>query len=121
MKALRPGDWLVLLLAGLAVAASYVGLWGGAPATEVRVWQNGQLYARWPLQKPGQLQVDGPLGVTRVEIAGGRARIAADPGPRQLCVRQGWLAQAGQSAVCLPNRVVLELAGAAPAYDSLNY
>jgi len=47
-----------------------------------------------------------------------RVRVAADPSPRQLCVRQGWIPPGG-AAVCLPNRVSVE--NAAAGYDTLNY
>ena len=65
---------------------------------------------------------DGWLNVTdRIEIQPGRARVAADPGPRQYCVRQGWLTQAGAVAICAPNEVSLSLSGRGADYDSLNY
>jgi len=38
-----------------------------------------------------------------------------------VAVRQGWLEQAGEVAVCLPNEVSVELAGSRKKYDSLNY
>ena len=50
-----------------------------------------------------------------------RARVVADPGPRQYCVRQGWLATAGAVAICAPNQVSLALAGRNAEYDSLSY
>ena len=58
---------------------------------------------------------------TRIEIQPGRARVAADPGPRQYCVRQGWLSRAGAVAICAPNQVSLALSGGNADYDSLNY
>jgi hypothetical protein len=36
-------------------------------------------------------------------------------------VRQGWLTQAGEVAICLPNQVSLELIGSTKRYDSLSY
>jgi hypothetical protein len=36
-------------------------------------------------------------------------------------VRQGWLKQAGEIAICLPNQVSLELTGSGKTYDSLSY
>ena len=70
---------------------------------------------------PRIVEVPGPLGQTRIEIQPGRARVAADPGPRQYCVRQGWLASAGAVAICAPNQVSLALAGRNAHYDSLSY
>ena len=52
---------------------------------------------------------------------GGRARVVADPGPRQYCVRQGWLVRPGEIAICAPNRVSIQIAGRTKAYDSLSY
>jgi hypothetical protein len=36
-------------------------------------------------------------------------------------VRRGWLTQAGDVALCLPNQVSVEIRGRAAAYDSLGY
>ncbi|MEQ1673721.1 MAG: NusG domain II-containing protein, partial [Candidatus Nitrotoga sp.] len=37
------------------------------------------------------------------------------------CVQQGWLKQAGEIALCLPNQVSVELSNGKSSYDSLNY
>jgi len=118
---LRPGDGVVIA-AGLAFAAlAGVQLWqGGAPRwAEVRA--GGTVVARLPIDRAGSVEVDGPIGVTRIQVAPGRARVESDPGPRQYCVRQGWLTQAGAVAICAPNHVSLHLLGDSPAYDTLNY
>ncbi|MBI5937048.1 MAG: NusG domain II-containing protein [Betaproteobacteria bacterium] len=112
----RAGDWLILV-AGLALVA---GLFLRAPAVADRVTikQAGRTFLETHPRIDRTIAVPGPLGTTQVEIKSGRVRIKADPSPRQLCVKQGWL-QAGEAAICLPNRVSVELGRA--AYDSLNY
>nr|WP_211168972.1 NusG domain II-containing protein [Aromatoleum toluvorans] len=118
---LRPGDWLVLVGALALCVLSALTLWrGGAPDKAV-VRAGGKVFAEVGLARAQILEVPGPLGVTRIEIAPGRARVAADPGPRQYCVRQGWLTRSGAVAICAPNQVSLSLAGGAADYDSLNY
>jgi hypothetical protein len=77
--------------------------------------------AEYPLNAARRIEVAGPLGTTVVEIQPGRARVLTDPGPRQYCVRQGWLMQANAIAICAPNHVSLMLAGRQPGYDTLNY
>ncbi|MES1983184.1 MAG: NusG domain II-containing protein, partial [Pseudomonadota bacterium] len=74
-----------------------------------------------PLARDQTIAVPGPLGISQIAIHNLRARIAADPGPRQYCVRQGWLKQAGEIALCLPNQVSVELSSGRKNYDSLNY
>ena len=118
---MRPGDWLALLLAALFAAALFPLAWRGGAAEKAVVRANGEIVAEVRLTESRNVEVEGPLGVTRIQNAPGRARVAADPGPRQYCVRQGWLTQANSIAICAPNRVSLALVGRNRAYDSLNY
>ncbi|MNR12118.1 hypothetical protein D3C85_1284570 [compost metagenome] len=90
-------------------------------ASSVIVRQNGTETVRLPLRLNRLHVARGPLGLTEIEIHNGQARIRRDPGPRQYCVQQGWLRHSGDIAVCLPNRVSIELAGADQAHDSLAY
>jgi hypothetical protein len=118
---LRPGDVLVLALGAALCVGSAVALWrGGAPDAAV-IRAGGRLVTEVALSQRRVVEVAGPLGVTRIEIEPGRARVAADPGPRQYCVRQGWLERAGAVAICAPNEVSLMLTGRGADYDSLNY
>lgn len=111
------GDVLVLVIGLLAVlAVARLGAAGGGD--EVIIRQSGRTYAQASLRVNRVIEVPGPLGITQVEIHAGRVRVRADPGPRQLCVRQGWLAP-GETALCLPNRVSVQRG--LSAYDSLNY
>ncbi|MDX9884160.1 NusG domain II-containing protein [Thauera sp.] len=118
---LRPGDIVVVAL-GLAVCVyAVLNLWQGGVPDGAVVRAGGRVVAEADLTRERLIEVPGPLGVTVIEIQPGRARVASDPGPRQYCVRQGWLTQAGAVAICAPNEVSLSLTGRAAAYDSLNY
>ena len=118
---LRPGDYVMLGAAVAVCVLSALALWrGGAPDKAV-VRAGGQVYAQVGLTRAQVIEVPGPLGHTRIEVEPGRARVAADPGPRQYCVRQGWLTRAGAVAICAPNEVSLTLGGGSAQYDSLNY
>lgn len=83
--------------------------------------RDGVVVARATLDKNMHFKLPGALGDTIVAIENRRARVVADPSPRQLCVQQGWLTRAGDIALCLPNRTSIELSGGAALYDSLNY
>ncbi len=118
---LRPGDVLVALGGLLVCAYALFALrQGGVPDGAV-IRAGGKVVAQVDLAQERTIEVPGPLGVTLIEIRPGRARVASDPGPRQYCVRQGWLTQAGAVAICAPNEVSLSLTGRAADYDSLNY
>lgn len=118
---LKVGDVLVLAGALAACVLSAVTLWQGGRPDKAIIKAGGRVFAEVDLGAPRILDVPGPLGATRIEIQPGRARVAADPGPRQYCVRQGWLNTAGAVAICAPNQVSLALSGRNTDYDSLNY
>ncbi len=118
---LRPGDWLVLVL-GLGVCGvSFPLAWQGGPPERAVVRRDGQLFATLPLTQPRKLEVEGPIGTTVIEIQPGRARVLSDPGPRQYCVRQGWLTRPNAIAICAPNHISLALTGGQKTHDSLAY
>ena len=121
LQHLKPGDWLTLLLGGIFVVLLTFKLWGGALADKAIIRSGGKIFKEVTLSRDQQIKVPGPLGVTIISILNRKARVASDPSPRQYCVRQGWLQQAGEIALCLPNQVSVELAGSRKKYDSLNY
>jgi hypothetical protein len=118
---LRAGDIGVLLAGGGLVAALTVFAWGGDRGDTAVIRAAGQVVKTTTLTRAQSFSVNGPLGTTRIEIEPGRARVARDPSPRQLCVKQGWLTISGQTALCLPNQVSLEIRGRTSAYDTLGY
>lgn len=118
---IKPGDWLLISLAGLAVVALTITLWSGEVAEQAVIRSGGKIFNVVPLARDQTISVPGPLGISIITIEKQRARISSDPSPRQYCVRQGWLQQAGEIALCLPNQVSVELTGKHKKYDSLNY
>ena len=116
-----PGDWLVVGAALIATLVAGLSLWGPDRPTTAVVRAGGQTVARLSLDSPANFEVKGPLGVTHIEVQPGRARVASDPGPRQYCVKQGWLSRSGAAAICAPNEVSLQLEGRRAAYDSMSY
>jgi len=121
LQHLKLGDWLTLLLGGIFVVLLTFKLWGGALADKAIIRSGGKIFKEVPLSRNQQIEVPGPLGVSIISIRNRKARVASDPSPRQYCVRQGWLQQAGEIALCLPNQVSVELTGSRKKYDSLNY
>ncbi len=118
---LKPGDYLTLLAGVVFSVWISVMAWSGGPADTVVIRSGGKVFREVPLSRDQQIEVPGPLGTSVITIEKRRARISSDPSPRQYCVRQGWLQQAGEIAVCLPNQVSVELTGGQKKYDSLNY
>jgi hypothetical protein len=118
---IKAGDWLTLLLGSICVVLITLNLWGGDLADKAIIRSGGKIFLEVSLSRDQLIEVPGPLGTSIINIKQRKARIDSDPSPRQYCVRQGWLQQAGEIALCLPNQVSIELAGSRKIYDSLNY
>ena len=121
LQHIKPGDWLTILFGSICVVLLTLTLWSGNPADKAIIRGGGKIFREVSLSHNQQIEVPGPLGVSTISIQQRKARIASDPSPRQYCVRQGWLEQAGEIALCLPNQVSVELVGSKKKYDSLNY
>ena len=121
LRFMKPGDWAMLgVFAAASAALAPIAFMGGA-AEKAVVRRDGVVVAELPLDRAARIEVPGALGISVIEVQPGRARVAADPGPRQYCVRQGWLSRPYAIAICAPNHVSLSIAGRAPSHDSLAY
>lgn len=118
---LRPGDWLTAALGLTFCAVSFPLAWQAGVAEKAVVKRGGDVFAELDLSRNRQIEVPGPLGLTVVAVDKRRVRVVSDPGPRQYCVRQGWLTRPGEIAICAPNQVSVQVQGGKDAYDSLNY
>ncbi|MGQ9474538.1 MAG: NusG domain II-containing protein [Actinomycetota bacterium] len=118
-----PGDVLLVLVVGLL--SVFLVLHGvsraGGSGLRIRVLADGKKVMELDLpQEKRSLEVDGYQGKSRLEIEGGRVRMVDSACPDKLCVRTGWISRPGESIVCLPNRVVVEVVSAEGGPDVVN-
>jgi len=95
---------------GLVLYGRYTAEAGGVLIVELA----GAAPAVHALSNYGVLPVVGPLGVSEIEIGPKGARMIAAPCVHKICMRQGWLQRAGDVTACVPNGLVLRIAGASP-------
>lgn len=121
LRRLTATDRAVLAGAAVLLAALYAGLWShsGSAGDTASVWVAGERRQVLSLDQRRTLRVDGPLGVSVIEVRNGRIRVTDSPGRRKLCVRAGWLTQGGESAICLPNQVVVRVESERPRFDTV--
>lgn len=118
---IRPGDVALILALAVLDAAAFVLVYHGDPGTDVHIYGPEGEVASVALHQERQVQVTGTLGVSVIEVGGGRVRFLHSPCRRKLCLHGGWVDQAGARLACLPNRVAVRVEAAARSFDSLNY
>lgn len=105
------GDTAVLGVLFAAVIALALPKAGGGRSTQAEVEAAGKAAVTLDLARDGISEIKGALGVTKIEVRGGRIRVLSSPCPRQACRHGGWIGTAGEMLVCLPNEVVIRLPG----------
>lgn len=114
------GDFVVigcvLLLA--AALALFLAVQAAGDRLYAEIWKDGALVERVALTDATDrtIEVDGR---NTIVLSGKTARMAAADCRDQVCVRTGTLSRAGQTAVCLPHRVVLRLVGEKTEVDAI--
>lgn len=111
---------LVGVLAAVCLAAFFLFFLRGEGASVV-VTRDGEVIGRYRLSENRTVEIADASGrVTNVlVIAGGRADMTEADCPDRLCVRQRAIQRAGESLVCLPNRVVVTVEGGKEELDGI--
>lgn len=90
---------------------------------QVVVSVDSQVVASFPLDKDITYEIEGyEGGHNTLIIQDGVAYMSDASCPDHLCMGMGKISRVGQSIICLPNRVVVEIKGAGdkePEYDAI--
>ena len=119
--ALTRADKIFALVVALgAVGLVFHGRYAAEAGSALVIEAMGAKPATYALSCYGRLRLAGPLGETEVEIGSKGVRVVAAPCTHKICMRRGWINRRGDLAVCVPNGLVLRIAGAAPV-DAVVY
>ena len=83
---------------------------GDAVTTLYAVIQNSDgFYQVLSLDEDAFVTVTGSLGTNVIEVADGRVRCLESDCSNQTCVKQGWVSGRGQTVVCLPHKLIVQV------------
>ena len=118
----RDAALLVILLAVGALLFFFLRINRAEGGTAV-VRVSGEPYGSYDLHTDQEIEIQGTNGGTNLlQIRDGKASVIQASCPDLLCVHQGTVSRQGESIICLPNEVVVEISGAMEetAYDVLS-
>lgn len=111
MKRVRNDCILILIVVLLAGGFWFVQYINSMQAEAVlRIYQNGELRGEYDLSQPKTLPVkEEDYGYNLVMIEDGTVRITDADCPDQLCMKQRSISKNGESIICLPHKLVLQI------------
>ncbi len=115
MQKLGKTNTIALAAVALVVAAGFLLLWwqGRSPSgAYVHIWVGGQPYRTIELANatPGVFSIEQDTGrPVSFEIKDNRIRFINVTCPDHLCEQVGFVHTEGQTAICMPNQVVLSI------------
>ena len=117
---LTPGDrWILTGLLAIALAGLGANwrFFHGTGHSVLVEWDNHLLY-KFPMDKNADYFVPGRVGGLRLRIFEGKVWVESSTCPHKICMRMGKISRPGQIIVCVPNHLIIRIAGkTTPSFD----
>lgn len=107
-----------LIVIGLAM--SYFFSSGSSSGQELLVSCGGERFGSYSLLEDREIVIERNDHINKITIKNGIVSMNFSDCRGQDCVQQAGISKTGESIVCLPNQVVLEIIGGSAEYDSIS-
>ena len=77
----------------------------------VKVTVDGKLYGTYPLDEDKTIEIKNADGFNTVSIHDGQVSVTDADCKDKYCVKQGVISNNNESIICLPHKIVVEIAG----------
>jgi hypothetical protein len=90
-----------------------------ASAAMIRIYKDNVQIKELDFNQTARVELPG----MEIEIKNGAVRVEKSDCPRGICRHTGWITKPGSTLVCVPNRVLVEIAGKkkGKTYDAITY
>ena len=120
MRGLKIGDYIIIVLTAALILLLFTltyGFNGSGRYVEITKVKSS---TRYDPDVNRVVEVEGPIGITRVIIEDGRAWVEDSPCRDKICIKMGMVSRPGEEAVCLPNRVIVQMKGERGGVDGVS-
>lgn len=108
----------VLIVIGLAM--SYFLSFGTSSGHELVISCNGERFGSYSLLEDREVVIERNGHINKVTISDGIVSMSFSDCKGQDCVKQADISKTGETIICLPNKIVLEITGDETEYDSIS-
>jgi hypothetical protein len=118
IKRLTAFDRKLLVVVAVLVALSFLLLLRQSSGARLVVSSDDRIVFVAPLNKDQRVELEGPLGITVLQIESGAARVVSSPCARKVCIRMGEARHTGDLLACVPNKLVITIEGDSTEEDA---
>jgi hypothetical protein len=119
IRRLKAGDYVIIVLViAVVTLLFYQYVFSSYQGTEVQITSQG-FQRSFDLNEDRVVEVEGPLGITKVVINDGEVWVSDSPCREKICIKMGKKHRVGEEIVCVPNRVVVEVKGERTQVDGV--
>jgi len=106
---------LVLFFSGFLIfRTTYNRVRQSAQPDKAVIYQDSHMLESVDLDKDSLFSILN--GKMQIKVKHGKIRVAHADCPQHLCVNMGWIQYNGQSIVCVPNKILIEIKSAGPQF-----
>lgn len=117
---MKKGDWLIIVLSVLMAALPlFLMLRTEEPPAWVVVRRDGEIIRTLPLDAEETVEFSDANGANWIQVKNGAVRMIRADCSDQICVRRGDIRRTGETLVCLPHRLTVEIVGGASNADAV--
>ncbi len=110
---------LALALIVIGLIMSWFFSFGQTDGSELVITRAGEVFGTYSLTENRTIEVKKDSHINKITIKDGKVSMSFSDCRGQDCVQQHAIFQTGETIVCLPNKLVLEIRGGESAYDSV--
>jgi hypothetical protein len=119
VRSFRPFDAVIIAVCCIGFVLSVRAL-PVASGSDVAIYRDGRLAARYPLAVDRQATISGARGTVTIRICQKSVRVIAADCPEKICVMTGAIRHPAQQIVCAPNHILITIGASEGSCDAIS-
>jgi hypothetical protein len=117
---LKIGDKVLVIGLILLIALGFMwSNWVLSQGEYIEIYRDRSIVFKGTLEEQRQLQIQGKLGETKIEIKDRKIWVSNAPCPHGTCMKVGKISRTGEVIVCVPNRILIRISGTQHDVDAV--
>ena len=107
---MNKNDFKLILIISIIIVISFIFIYKPKKqATIANVYYKSELVLVIDLNINKIYEVNGDNGIVKIEVNNKKIRVIEETSNYNLCSKQGYIENEGESIICLPNKIIIEL------------